>query len=143
MSDDIVVVDPLAFIRRQPWRFFGAGGANPLAALEQLVGDAVALGFECTACRVLDWWVAHSCADWLHSQHAAPHELFFRIVPAPELGVNAMRHEVLLGAFAADVWTFDGQWRRILGEREVPDAVAARAMGDVCRAIAFRWPAEP
>jgi hypothetical protein len=137
--DDITPIDPLDFVRRNGWRFF-LSQPNPVDALGYLVGDAVILGFECTASRDEDWWMVSSTGDWLDIPRISPAEIFFQIVPAPEQGLQAMRHEILLTAFATDVWTFDGHWHQLVGASQLPSTVQSRVTGRVRRAVGFRWP---
>jgi hypothetical protein len=108
-ADDIQILDDaVGMIRRRPGMYMRAGAtATDLA--EALVHDALVLGAQ----RVLierhrEWTIVSADLDWLgvrgrHVHNLVPADLFRRIVPFPEDGVNAMRHEVLATAFASDV----------------------------------------
>ena len=102
---DLNIVDPLAFVRSHPERFFPAGiTASRLA--DYLMGTALEVGAcDVTALRHRDWWVVGSSDDWLGlGRIPAPvHELFSRVIALPEAGQNSIRAEVLVMAFAHDV----------------------------------------
>jgi hypothetical protein len=131
-------VDPLDFVKRKPEYFF-RGEPNPQEVLEYLVHDARSLGVECTTYSEADWWLVFSATDWLATVEVSPADLFSRAVPAPEQGVNTMRHEILVGAFAEDISIFDGEWHQLTGTREPPASIRSRVGGPVRRAIAFYW----
>lgn len=131
-------VSGLSWVRAHPERFFRTGSPSGLELAYHLVCDALHLRAECTIARSGDWWVVFGPEDWLkHDTQAVP-ELFARVVAAPEQGVNSMRGEVIVAAFAAAVGTFDGaSWTSIQGE--IPLYVRRRlaATENVERAVAF------
>jgi len=100
-------IDPVEHIRSHPDLYLPGGRADPALLASRLAGDALMLGAE----RVevshdgCWWWVAAD-RDWMGTNAAVTaREAFERIVPFPEAGVNSMRSEVLLTAFAERVVT--------------------------------------
>ena len=105
-----VLGDAVDVVRRRPDMYL-MGGLRPESIAEALAHDALVLG----ARRILierhaEWMVVSAETDWLCVPGAwgklpPPEELFRRIVPLPEDGANAMRHEILATAYATDVVT--------------------------------------
>ncbi len=53
-----------------------------------------------------DWWLVASEFDWIENSGGySIEEIFSRIIPFPEDGQNSVRGEILLKAFAQDVFT--------------------------------------
>jgi hypothetical protein len=101
--------DPLAHVRANPDLYLPGGRAEPSDFATRLAGDALTLGANRTlAVRHGDWWAVAADIDWLTAAPVAIHDLFARIVPFPQSGPNAMRSEVLLGAYADHVITWSG-----------------------------------
>jgi hypothetical protein len=119
-------IDPIEHIRGHPDLYLPGGRADPAYLASRLAGDALMLG----AGRVelshdgCWWWVAAD-RDWMDHDQAFPgRDAFSQIVPFPEAGVNSMRSEVLLTAFAEQVVAVvDGARKRVKGELADADQV--------------------
>lgn len=124
-------LDPIAHIRSHPGMYLPGGVASPADLASRLSADALLLG----ASRTLvvhdgEWWAVAADADWFSPAPIPADELFRRIVPFPEAGVNSMRSEVLLTAFADDVLTW--------GEDDAPHRVKGAA--DDWQRVRTRFP---
>ena len=65
-------------------------------------------------------------------------ELFSKVIPAPEQGINSMRGEVILAAFAQNIATYDGEiWTTIKGK--IPERIQRQfsLLNDVKRLVGF------
>lgn len=136
---ELETVNGLSWVRAHPERFFRTGRPSGLELAYHLMCDAVHLAGECTIARHGEWWAVSSRQDWLVHDSSGVTDLFARVVPAPEQGVNSMRAEVIVGAFARNVGTFDGtSWTVVRGE--IPGAVRKRfgAAAGFRRAVIFR-----
>ena len=103
-------IDPVEHIRRNPERYVPAGRVEPEYLAERLAEDARILGARAVQTRqVGGWWVVAADFDWVGdgTSSGAP-DVFSNVVAFPEAGVNSMRSEILLTAFADDVVTSDG-----------------------------------
>src|SRR2546423_2717418 len=100
-------IDPLDHIRGNREMYLPGGRCEPAYLATRVADDALTLG----ASRVellhhQDWWIIAANADWMAlPKSCGVRELFDRVVPFPESGVNSMRSEVLLSAFADEVLT--------------------------------------
>ena len=95
---------------------------------------------ECTVARSGEWWLVYGSMDWLKHDTLTVSELFTRIVPALEQGVNSMRGEIIVAAFAADIGTYDGiSWTTIQGGN-IPESIqqCLASMDAIQRAVVFR-----
>jgi hypothetical protein len=135
-------INPVEHIRGHPDLYLPGGRADATLLASRLAGDALLLG----AGRVelshdgCWWWVAAD-RDWMGVNPSVPvREAFIRVIPFPEAGVNSMRSEILLTAFAEQVVTAaDGARECIKGN--VADADPAwRVLPSSCwaRLVAFR-----
>jgi len=72
----------------------------------------------CEVFRAQGWWFVVSEVDWLAGIEPFDEvEAFFRVIHAPEIGVNTMRSEILLNAFASSVWIVAPlEYKKINGE---------------------------
>ena len=103
------IPDPLMHLRANPDLYLPGGRAEPSDLATRLAGDALTLGASRTlAVRHGDWWAVAADIDWLTAAPVSVHDLFSRIVPFPQSGPNAMRSEVLLGAYVDHVVTWSG-----------------------------------
>src|SRR5687767_46875 len=97
-------LDPLKHIRSHPKMYLPGGILDPMWLATRVSGDALLLGaVNAGSTRCGDWWVAWADHDWLQRDGQEIRELFDRILPFREAGVNAMRGEILLTAFAKDI----------------------------------------
>lgn len=102
-----VIDDAVGHIRGHPGMYLPDGWASPACYLaRQLACDAHVLGAACVqSSRSADWWWVAADRDWIADAPFGIHELFTRIVAFPRAGVNSMRSDVLLTAFAEQVVT--------------------------------------
>lgn len=140
-----VLSDPLPFIRKAPERFLRQVPAQAHELATNLVGDAVLLtGAPATACKGPGaWWIVGCEVDWLAQGEfaATPLETFRRLLPFPEAGVNSMRSEVLLSAFAEAVITVGPEGHsEVVGEVAQSEPIWAEMekRKQWKRAVAFR-----
>lgn len=135
-------LDPLDHIRRNPGMYLPGGNVDPSHLASRLSYDALTLGATRTLVVHRDaWWTVAADRDWLADGSRVLEDLFQNVVPFPEAGVNAMRSEVLLGAFADEILTWDRQIAMVL-KGVVPNPPAVQSLlGDTdqwARTIAFR-----
>lgn len=99
-------VDPIAWLKASRERFFPGGKFDVTRLLAYVMADVLELGRgECRIVRRDSWWFVVSDSDWLAHDAISVSELFQRVVPAPAHGEHSMRAEVLLTAYADDVYT--------------------------------------
>lgn len=103
---DLTLVDGLTWTASSPGRFFRSSSPNAIELASHVMCDVLYVGARCFVERVRDWWVIAADFDWMKHERYAADELFGRVVAAPYLGVNSMRSEVIVRAFASDVMTF-------------------------------------
>lgn len=135
------VVNGLEWVRSHPERFFRSGSPEPMEIVCHLLCGALSLAARCRVYKEDEgWWVVAGDPDWLGHADYSPEELFARVVPAPEQGVNSMRREVIASAFANAVATHgEGGWLLIAGELPNPEIQArVSQLADTRRAILFR-----
>lgn len=135
-------IDPLDHIRSNREMYLPGGRCDPAYLATRVADDALTLGASrVELLRHRDWWVIAANSDWMaRGPSCDVRELFGRVVPFPESGVNSMRAEVLLSAFADDVVTSgkdDGEV--IKGNVSARDEIWSLVKGsDRARAVAFR-----
>jgi hypothetical protein len=102
-------VDPINHIRSNRAMYIPGAGDPSSYLAQRLLSDAMLLGAShVNVHRDGDWYTVAADKDWLANSGAQDvRELFSRVVPFPQAGVNSMRAEVLLSAFARDVITSD------------------------------------
>jgi hypothetical protein len=116
-----VVDNAVEFVRSHPGFFF-RGDPEPMACVQQLVAEVLALGgHEVTVRREGTWWLVSSTFDWLRpAPGLTVMDLFQRLIPLPELGPNTSRVEVALVAFARRVATVGTGEERLVVTGEPP-----------------------
>jgi hypothetical protein len=84
-----------------------------------MAGDLLQFGVRSVTAEALDaWWLITSQSDWLAIDGVCHSEYWHRIVPAPEIGLEAMRPEVLLTAFSSVLFTVsEGSVEFIVGDK--------------------------
>jgi hypothetical protein len=135
-------INPLDHIRENPAMYLPGGVPEPSHLAARMSYDALVLG----ATRTLvshgeDWWTVAADVDWLRDASVSPEELFRVVVPFAKAGVNAMRSEVLLGAFASGVVTWErGSFPMVIkGEvGDPPGLWTMTADGAWARVVMFR-----
>ena len=140
---ELQIVDAIAWVRGNAKLCFPAGVVEPVPVLYGLVGDVVVLGGgDCRILRQGTWWAVCSNVDWLVHPKFSVRELFDHVVAAPGHGDNSMRAEVLLNAFAEDVFTISGS--SPLAIRGVPPphefVIQLHADNWSMRVVVFRLP---
>jgi hypothetical protein len=135
MADDSIrrIGDAVGYVRANPARFFPEGKFTAVELAAYLVREALQYGASSVeVARHEEWIIVHSPEDWLGADGSAA---FRQIIPAPQIGQNAMRVEILATAFAKEVLTkINGRVEHITGI-ETPSALARYANRG--RAVAF------
>ena len=122
-----VIDDAVTIIRRRPRMYAGdAPRATRLAA--KLAGDLLQFGVRSVSADAFGaWWLVTSQSDWLAADGVYHSEYWHRIVPAPEIGLEAMRPEVLLTAFASVLFTVSkSAIEFVVGDKVGNEALQAR-----------------
>jgi hypothetical protein len=98
-------LNPIEHIRERKDFYIRGGVPSAQYLAAQIIGDALYLGAQDVSVKhINEWWVVSSSRDWLSAEtNEEVISLFTNIVPFPEAGVNSMRSEILLVAFAKDV----------------------------------------
>jgi hypothetical protein len=134
---EISTPDAVAWVRARPQQFFPSGTPEPVYLLAYAMADVVGLSAgSCTIRRHEDWWIIGSEVDWLRHDEYTPTDLFSHVVPAPSHGQHSMRAEVILSAFATNIWIILGSERQRIVGSDPSDAVWAVAAG-LHRAVIF------
>jgi hypothetical protein len=134
-------IDGLSWANDRVEQFFPIGRIDAIVLLAYIMTDVIELGQgECHISSKDGWWFVSSDVDWLQHPSLSINELFANVVPAPAHGLHSLRAEVLVNAFATDVFIWSHECKTIIkGESpnlEVVDTVAEWAQ---CRRIlAFR-----
>ena len=106
MTNEIDIVDPREWVRRNPGMFFRGARPDGLQLATWVLADVIETGGGgCRLERTAGWWLLGSDVDWLLSPGLAVRELFTRVVAEPKRGTHSMRAEILLEVFCADVFT--------------------------------------
>ncbi len=139
---DLRVLDPIKAIRARPEMFFPNGLVSGETLAARVVTDAMIAGDSpVSACRKDGWWIIAG-DDWFPAAfREEPAAFFARVVPFPEAGPNAMHAEVLLNAFARDVFTMLGpRMTTIRGRAPEPQVLAERVapLANRSRIVGFR-----
>ncbi len=111
------------WLERNRERFFRNGRATGAEIAYHVTYDIVWLGGQSRIRRLSPWWIITSDLDWFAPAKEPLKDLFARIVPAPHLGINSMRSDVVVSTFSSSVaaWN-DGRWCQIKGQH-VPDEI--------------------
>jgi hypothetical protein len=134
--------DTLSFIRRR-WDIYLPEGVSELILAERLQKEARLLtGCEAKIQQSNGWWLVSCPHDWLRIGRYLgdePSELFDRAFAFPESGVNTVRSEIVVAAFASDVFINTPEQYHVIQGGEPPDAVleACREEGRG-RTVGFR-----
>ncbi|CAN5614843.1 hypothetical protein BH09MYX1_BH09MYX1_33750 [soil metagenome] len=138
---NIQTVDPIEWVKRNQASFFPGGKIDVIRLLAYVMSDVLELGRgECRIVQHDAWWSIVSDADWLAHAEVSVRELFERVVPAPAHGEHSMRAEVLLSAYAEDVFTHSDEGSlQIKGQAPEPALIRSALKGGWSRRlIAFR-----
>ena len=104
-GDLVIIDDPIKVIQRNPTLYGGASprGARLAAALAR---DLIEQGdLPVTVDRVAGWWFITCEKDWLAAAGEDEAAHWFRMIPNPASGPEAIRPEILLTAFASGLFT--------------------------------------
>jgi hypothetical protein len=107
--NDLQVVTALEAIRSRPDMYLRGQPITGDVLASRLIEDILVVR-NCIAfaTRIDEWWVVASDRDWIGIHEGEKLRSHFnRIVAFPEAGVNTMHSEVLITAFAKDVFTSD------------------------------------
>ena len=138
MSEIAVIDNVLPFVREHPSFFFRDGVPTPLECVQALLAEAVSLGATDISIRHLaPWWILSSSFDWF-AGHALD-QLFTRLIPLPEAGVNTSRYEVVVAAFAQAASVHGASTGRAVVHGEPPPEPVWAEMTHATRALAFRF----
>jgi hypothetical protein len=122
-----IIDDAVAMIRRHPAMYAGnAPRAVRLAA--KMAGDLLQFGARSVSADAFGaWWLITSQTDWLTFNGVCHSHHWHRIVAAPELGLEAMRPEVLLTAFSSVLFTVCRESVEfVVGDKISNDALQAK-----------------
>lgn len=135
-------LDPIAHIQSNPDMYLRGGQVDAVELARQLAGDAIYLGAKRAQVMVVnEWLLVAADVDWMQkSGQTDANEAFNRIIPFPQAGVNSMRSEVLLSAFADDVFTADADGHQVIKGTAPTDKDVYRAAKEEnwARVVAFR-----
>ncbi len=132
-------LDPIDHIRANPQMYLRGGNADPVDLARQIAGDAIYLGAKrAQIINVNGWLLVAADVDWMKGSEIQ--EIFSQVVPFPKAGVNSMRSEVLLSAFARDIFTADSTGHVVIKGTAPNDPEVYRAAKEEnwARVIAFR-----
>lgn len=118
--------DGLEFIRSHP-EMYSCDVPNILSHLaNELVSDAGHLNISAQAIQKNDWYIVYADKNWLEDNFKAlsEKELFFYVVPMPEAGINSMRSEILVNAFAANISLFKNSIFTLVKGNQVPEDIS-------------------
>jgi hypothetical protein len=137
-------LDPIEHIRSNPQMYLRGGKVDRIDIARQLAGDAIYLGAKrVQIVDVNDWMLVAADTDWMKRSSADMRSAFDKIVPFPEAGINSMRSEVLLSAFAQDIFTADATGHEVIkgAAPKDPDVYRAAKEENWARVVAFRFAA--
>ena len=120
-KEDLMKLDALPFVKSHKEMFLRGGCPVPgLEMAQQVSWDALVYGNgSCEIFRALEWWFIASESDWLKGADGKDEvELFSRLIAAPEFGDNCNRSEIVINAFATDVWIVTPSEYKRIKERE-------------------------
>jgi hypothetical protein len=134
-------INAIQHIRDHPRMYLPDGKVSGEYLLSKLVLDALFLGVrDIRVQHINEWWLIGSSANLFPEDSGELITLFTQVVPFPEAGVNSMRTEVLLTAFAQDVIIRNGINRTVIAGRIGLDEPVWQLM-DNCgceRVVGFR-----
>ena len=116
------VGDSLSYVKQHPEMFLSYGKVQLHELAAKIVVDVVSLGvFPVMVDYVNDWWVVSAPENWMGMDNELSiNELFSKLVPNPKAGQNASRNEVVLHAYAENVFVYsDGRDHLIKGSKDV------------------------
>jgi hypothetical protein len=117
----INALDPIEHLRSRRKMYLPDSGSIPLFLAQRLSNDAMIVGAHSVhLAHDGDWWTVSADFDWLADKSRTVQDLFSGLIPFPEAGVNSIRSEVLLTAFAQDVVTIDASGNQVVVKGETP-----------------------
>ena len=125
--DDLHVIDSIAAIRRAP-RLYAGDPPRAARLAAKMVGDLVQFGMRSVSAEAFGaWWLITSQSDWLSIDGVYHPEYWRRVVHAPEIGLQAMRPEVLLTVFSSVLVTVaNGSLEFLVGDRVDNEALQTK-----------------
>ncbi len=105
-ADDLQVIHAMDAIRRAP-RLYAGDPPRAARLAAKMAGDLLQFDMRSVNAEAFGaWWLITSQSDWLIVHGVVYHPEYWRsVVPAPEIGLQAMRPEVLLTAFSSVLFT--------------------------------------
>lgn len=105
-----VLDDPIKNIRNHRKIYLGRDEVTPDMLVSSIVSDALVLGVKKLDTRHCgDWWIISSSEDWLrYKNDYSIQDTFKKILPLWGGTVHSFRSEVVLAAFASELYTKQG-----------------------------------
>ena len=109
-ADDIQIIDPIAAIRRAP-RLYAGDPPRAARLVAKMAGDLLQFGMRSVSAEAFGAW-------WLTIDGVYHPEYWRCVIHAPEIGLQAMRPEVLLTVFSSVLVTVaNGSIEFLVGDR--------------------------
>ncbi len=105
-----VLDDPIKNIRNHRKMYLGRDEVTPDMLVSSIISDALILGAKKLEVRHCgDWWIISSSEDWLgYKNDYSVQDTFKKILPLWGGTVNSFRSEIVLAAFASELYTKQG-----------------------------------
>lgn len=111
----------LGYVKSHPEIFLNYDGIQLHELATKIATDVITLGC-CPAVidRVGGWWVVMSPYNWMESDvDVVNQDIFSKLIPNPKAGQNASRNEIVLNAFASNIFVSKkGDINLVKGELE-------------------------
>ena len=133
--------DSLEYVKSHPDIFLHYDGVQLHELATKIVTDVITSGFfPAVIDRADEWWLVMSPHNWMESEiTVANHDIFSQLIPNPKAGQNASRNEVVLNAFASNVFVSKkGNINLVKGEFEEIPVNKIKAKYSEYYLIAFR-----
>lgn len=103
-----LISDPVEIVRNNPDRYLGSESISGTGLSNLIEQDANFLGCGEVGISIInEWYVVSAEDDWIKKNSQGIEswlEVFKKLMPLPEAGVNAIRHEIFLMAFAKNIF---------------------------------------
>ncbi len=98
--------DPVGYVTSHPEIFLNYTGVHFHELATKIITDIVTLDcFPATIDIVDGWWVVMSPRNWLEIDASVSiRDLFSQLIPNPKAGQNASRNEIVVNAFANNIF---------------------------------------
>lgn len=134
------ILFPLKTVLQTEYLYFRSGYYSADEAAAVMLSDAQRLGGPQAKLTLHEGWhEIENTNDWLTHPRWSATELFRHVIPAPELGPNRVRSEVLLTVFADTVITaYRGRVTQIKGTPTAAELERAAVASQNGRVVGFR-----